>query len=133
MTARKFWKIFSKFFTNYFEKFPFYVLGDFNIELSKVGKSNFVTKQVHDVINSPCKCAIDLPTHITDHSKTLIDHIYVNDFKHSCISSVALLDLSDHFGTFVIMIAKATKSNKTKQYQTRDMSKFDHVPAKLSK
>ena len=50
----------------------------------------------------------------------------MNDSKHSYISGVALSDLSDQFGTFVIMIAKATKSDKTKQYQIQDMSKFDH-------
>ena len=88
------------------EQFLFYVLGDFYIDLNKVG--NFVTTHVHNMISSPCKCAIDLPTRVTDHSKTLIDHIHVNDSKHSYISGVALSDLSDHFGTFVTMIAKAT-------------------------
>ena len=53
-----------------FQKFPFYVLGDFNIVLNKVGKSNFVTKHVHNMISSPCKCTIDLPTSITNHSNT---------------------------------------------------------------
>ena len=62
---------------------------------------------------------------ITDHSKALIDHIYVNNSKHSYMSGVAFSNLSDHFGTFVIIIAKATKSDKTKRYQIRDMSKFD--------
>ena len=50
----------------------------------------------------------------------------MNDSKHSYISGVALSDLSDHFDTFVIMIAKATKSDKTKRYQIQDMSKFDY-------
>ena len=35
------------------------------------------------------------------------------------------MDLRDCFDTFVIMIGKATKSDKTKQYQIRDMFKFD--------
>ena len=78
------------------------------------------------MISSPRKYANDLHTRITDHSKTLIDHIYVNDFKHTCISGVALSDLSDDFGTFVIMIAKATKSIKNKRYQILGMSILDH-------
>ena len=69
------------------------------------------------MISLPYKCAIDLPTRITDHSKALIDHIFVNDSKHSYISGVAVLDLIDHFSTFVIRIAKATKLDKTKRYQ----------------
>ena len=72
--------LFKIFYELNFEKFPFYFLGDFNIDLNKVGKSNFVTKHVRNIISSPWKCAIDLPTRITDYSKTLIDHIYMNDF-----------------------------------------------------
>ena len=81
---------FKIFYELNFEKFPIFVLGDFNIDLTKLGNSNFVTKHVHNMINSPSKCALELPTHITDHSKTLIDHIYVNDFKHFCISFCGL-------------------------------------------
>ena len=50
----------------------------------------------------------------------------MNPTKQFCNSCVALLDISDHFDTIVVMIAKATKSDKTKRYQIRDMSKFDH-------
>ena len=77
---RKFGENFFKnFYKLNFEKFPFYVLGAFNIDLPKVGKRNFVTKHVHNMISLPCKSASDLPTRITDHSKTIIDYIYVND------------------------------------------------------
>ena len=74
--------LFKNFFQLNFEHFLFYVFGDFNIDLNKVGKSNFVTKHVHNVTSSPCKCVIDLRRRITDHSKTLIDHIY--GFPHLC-------------------------------------------------
>ena len=62
---------------------PFYAVGDYNIDLTSVQSNNNVRKYVNNMISSPCKCAIDLPTRITDHSKTLLDHIYVNDNKHS--------------------------------------------------
>ena len=118
-------EIFGKLFKNvlripFQKKIPFYVFGDFNIDLHKAGKSNFVTKHVHNLIHLPCKYAIDLSTRKTDHSTRLIQHIYVNDYKHSYIRGVALLDLSDHFGTFVIVIAKSTKSDKAKRHQIRD-------------
>ena len=45
-----------------FEKFLFYVLGVFNIDLNKVGKSNFVTINVHNMTSLLCKCAVDLCT-----------------------------------------------------------------------
>ena len=88
--GRNFLKTFSKFLRPQFRKISFYVLGDFNIDLNKVGKSNFVTKHVHHIISLPCNCAIDLPTSITDHSETLIKHIYENDSKHFYICDVAL-------------------------------------------
>ena len=97
-----------------FKKFPFYVARDFGIDLHKVEKSNFVTKHVYNMISLPCKYAIDLSMRISDHSTRLIQHIYVNDCKHFYIWGEALSDLSDHFGTFVIVIAKATKVDKTK-------------------
>ena len=62
--------LFKIFYELNLEKFPFYVFGDFNTDLNKVGKSNFVTKHVHAMISSPCKCAIDVPSRITNHSKT---------------------------------------------------------------
>ena len=85
---------------------PFYAVGDYNIDLTAVQSNNNVRKYVNNMISSPCKCAIDLPTRITDHSKTLLDHIYVNDNKHSYISGVVLSDLSDHYGTFIATLVK---------------------------
>ena len=75
--------------------------------------------------DSPCKCAIDLPTRITDHSKTLLDHIYVNDNKHSYISGVVLSDLSDHYGTFIATLVKKNMKEVPKYLHLRDMSRFE--------
>ena len=78
------------------------------------------------MINSSCKCVIDLPTRITPHSKTLLDHTYVSDnTKHFYTSGVLLTDLSDHFGTFIAVAEKKCHINKPKVVQIRDMSKFD--------
>ena len=63
------------------------------------GNHNF-GKNVNNILTTSTKCAIDLPTRITDHSKTLLDHIYVNNPKHSYTSGVLLCDLSDHMATF---------------------------------
>ena len=91
--CEKFSENFLKMFYAFlFKKFSFYVVGDFNIDLHKVVESNFVTKHAYNLISLPCKCAIDLSTRITDHSKRLIQHIYVNDFKYSYIRGVVLSD-----------------------------------------
>ena len=72
----------------------------------------------------PCTCVIDLPTRISDHSKTLIDHIYVNDDKHSYVSGAVLSDLSDHYGTFIVALVKKQFQETPKYFNFRDMSTF---------
>ena len=79
----------------------FYAVGDCNIDLMQINGNHSFRKYVNNVLTTSTKCAIDLPTSITDHSKTLLDHIYVNDPKHSYTSGVLLCDLSDHKATFV--------------------------------
>ena len=78
------------------------------------------------MINSSCKCVIDLPTRITPHSKTLLDHIYVSDYtRHVYTSGVLLTDISDHFGTFIAVAEKKCQVDKPKVVQIRDVSNFD--------
>ena len=86
---------------------PLYAVGDYNIDLMRVNASNSVKNYEHYMINSSCKCVIDLPTRITPHSKTLLDHIHVSDcIGHVYTSGVLLMDLRDHFGTFIAVAEK---------------------------
>ena len=48
-----------------------------------------------------CKLYPGLTTRITDHSATLIDHIYTNKINKVISSSVVTHDLSDHLSTLV--------------------------------
>ena len=68
---------------------------------------------VNNMTGSPCNCAIEMPTRITDHWKTLLVHIYGNSFcnKESHVSGVIISDLSDHYGTFIATNAKKLKQN----------------------
>ena len=84
------------------EKMPFHAVGDYNIDLMRVNANSSVKSHVHYIINSSCKCVIDLPTRITSHSKTPLDHIYVSDnTRHVNTSGMLLTDLRNHFGTFI--------------------------------
>ena len=82
-------------------------------------------KYVNSILSTTTKCAIDLPIRITDHSKTLLDHIYVNDPKHSYKSGVLLCDLSNHMSTFVCISTKRPIVKNTKKFLIRDMKNFD--------
>ena len=75
-------------------------------------------------MSTSTKCAIDLPTRVTDHSRTLHDHVYVNDPKHLNTSGVLLCDLGDHMSTFVCISAKKPRVKSTKQFLIRDMKNF---------
>ena len=68
----------------------------------KIKTNNSVRMHVYNMISLPCKCAIDLPTRITHHSKTLIDHIYFNDFYKQITSGITISDISDHYGSFIL-------------------------------
>ena len=71
------------------------------------------------------KCASDLPTRKTDHSKTLLDHIYVNNPKHSYTSGVLLCYLSDHMATFFCNSFKKSRVKNAKLFLIRDMKSFN--------
>ena len=84
------------------DKRSFYALGDYDLELLKIKTNNSVRMHVNNMISLPCKCAIDLPTRITNHSKTLIDHIYFNDFNKLTTSGIIISDINDHYGIFIL-------------------------------
>ena len=88
--------------------------------------NNFVESYLYNILGLSCKCAIDLPTRITENSKTLLEHIYVNENKHPYMSGVILSDISDHFGTFVSISAKKLNKTKPNQLIIRDMNSFNY-------
>lgn len=106
----------------------YYAMGDYNLDLIRLSNNKPVQQYVNTLISSCCKCMIDIPTRITQSSKTLIDHIYSNDLNHKQLQSgVALLDISDHLGTFLIIPDNSKSSNKdsTKQRLKRNMKNFN--------
>ena len=66
---------------------------------------------------------ITKPTRISDHSSTLIDHIYTNVSIQKVVSGIALVDISDHLPTFSLYNTSICKSKKT--ICLRDFSQFD--------
>ena len=78
-----------------------YIVGDFNVDLTKYDTD----LHCHDLINQMAEHnfaqVISLPTRITDHTATIIDHIYSNQVHTLLTSRVVTLDISDHLGTYV--------------------------------
>ena len=55
------------------------------------------------LLNCNCRSLIDVPTRVTETSKTLIDHIITNDKQRAVSTGVLISDLSDHYGAFAII------------------------------
>ena len=106
-------KLFEIFHELNSDKRSFYAPGDYNLDLMKIKTKNSVRMHVNNMTSLPCKCAIDLPTPITNQSKTSIDHIYFNDFNKQTASGLIISDISDLYGTFILTSKYKTHSKKS--------------------
>ena len=75
------------------------LLGDFNIDLIKHDSDINSQNLIDTTTNYGFIQLISRPTRITDHSASLIDHIYSNKINKVISSSVVTHDISDHLAT----------------------------------
>ena len=66
---------------------------------------------------------ITKPTRPTDHTATLIDHIYTNCFQNFT-AGILRVDVTDHLPIFCSVRTQPTRNNSNKKY-FRDYSKFN--------
>ena len=60
-------------------KHLYYICGDFNINLGNLEVESNIKDYVNSLISLSCKLLISKPTRVSDHSATIIDHMYTND------------------------------------------------------
>lgn len=100
-----------------------YIVGDMNINFLKYG-SHAQTEEYLDMLYSNNFLPIiTKPTRITDHTATLIDHIYTNVVHKIARSGILLTDLSDHLPIFCISDTIIDKEKTNCHY--RDYSQFN--------
>ena len=73
-------------------------MGDFNRDLLQVNTKKTWLEYMESF---GLEQIVKSPTRITDHSETLIDHIYCNNLSNVLSTKVPILGLSDHFPVFV--------------------------------
>ena len=78
-----------------------HLVGDFNVDLTKYDTDLHCHELINKMSEHSFSQIISLPTRVTDHSATIIDHIYCNHVNVVSKSFVVTLDLSDHLGTYV--------------------------------
>ena len=99
------------------------LLGDVNINLLNFEKHNGTSDYVNTLQTHGFKSLITLPSRISEHSATLIDHISSNskDLSNS-ISGLIQVHLSDHLPIFNIRLKRENSVNK-KLIRVRNMKR----------
>jgi hypothetical protein len=101
------------------------ILGDMNIDFLKYSEHTNTEEYLDMLYLNNYIPLITKPTRITDHSSTLIDHIYSNTAIQNTVSGIALIDISDHLPVFCISGISANRVKKT--IYLRDYSHFDET------
>ena len=89
---------------------PFFLVGDYNIDLSKQNSDRKVENYLNDLYAAGCYSLINKPTRMTSTSSTTLDHIYLNAIDKFCISGILTYDISDHLPIFYIIKNKTCRS-----------------------
>ena len=73
--------------------------GDFNVDLTHYDTDKHCQNLIETMTKYGFFQLVSRPTRITDHSATLIDHVYSNNVQHTHSCNVLTVDLSDHLAT----------------------------------
>ena len=88
------------------------MLGDFNIDLLHIYDRIAFKDYLDNMVSQGLYPMITLPTHLTDHSSTLIDNIFSNFNKpHLHSSGVLVSNISDHFTYFYTLSSNSDYVN----------------------
>ena len=106
-----------------------FILGDININLLNENSDKVDTYTGNLFENNFIPC-ITMPTRITDHSATLIDHIFVKPPKkllqNKCSSGNLFFDISDHLPNFTLFDIKIPKINERPYTRLFTPNKIDY-------
>ena len=85
------------------------LLGDLNINLLKASSSIITAAYLDQMLSNNLFPVITLPTRVTSHSATLIDHIFTNADLNKLTAGTLKTDITDHFSNFIVL--NTTKQN----------------------
>ena len=105
------------------EKKECYDSGDFNIDLLKCDTINQHAEFLNTLRSLGFLPHILQTTRITEHSSTIIDNIYGNNFTQETFGGNILITFADHFSQF-LSIKKKVLKEKPKVVYKRDYSSF---------
>ena len=96
--------------------------GDFNVDLIKYdrdlpGQNLIAVFEKYGFVQ-----LVSRPTRVTDHSATLIDHVYTNDVTNTVSCHVITLDISDHLATLTTLSLGENIERRGKVKASREQS-----------
>ena len=100
-----------------------FVLGDININLFNYNRDNQTSDYLDMLLDLGYMPLISKATRITDHTATLIDHIYTNVPQKITKEGLCLADITDHLPVFCTVRNRLPVHHETKNF--RDFSHFD--------
>ena len=112
--------------TTNFDSQEVYILGDFNINLinTKTSTTNGIRQYKQFCSLHGLKQLILNPTHITENTSTLLDHVLTNSHDKVSQSGVINVGISDHQLTYCTRKISRTKSNEHKYITIRSLKNY---------
>ena len=98
-------------------KYQVVLLGDINIDFLRYITHQMTDKYLDMLYTNNFLPIITKPTRITDHTKTLIDHIYTNMAIDQVKSGIAIFDISDHLPVFTVIKTSCNRIQDTLYYR----------------
>jgi len=102
-----------------------FITGDININFMNYNTDNNTSDYLDMLLSTGFIPLITKSTRITQHTSTLIDHIYTNIPQNVLNTGICLADITDHLPIFCTVNSKLSKINKHKLI--RDFSNFDEI------
>ena len=84
----------------------------FSYVIMKISRHDKTKYFIESMLTTGYLPVITKPTRITDHTATLLDHIYSNSKSLNYQSGIIITDIADHFGTFYV-----SRKNHVLQYR----------------
>ena len=94
----------------------YYILWEFNIDFLKINPNSSVADFNHFTNCYGIHCLINKPTTVTDHSSTLLDHLYTSESTNTRHSGICKWDVNDHYPIFCIISLHPSHIINVKSY-----------------
>ena len=101
------------------------ITGDFYIDLLNYESHHLTEEYINTMKSLAFEPMITKPTRITDHSATLIDHIFFNSLEYYTVSRNIIYGISDHLPNSVLINNAANIPKNSKKVFKRGYSNCD--------